>query len=447
MNFRGAPLDMVLNHLSEAAGFIIVLETEVRGRVDAWSNQPVTSDEAVELLSTVLAKNGCALLRNGRTLTIVSRDEALKRDIPVKSGNDPERIPKNDEIVTQIIPVRYISAVPLVRDLQALLPPQATLTANEGGNALVITDTQAHIRRMAEIIRALDTAIASVSAVRVFPLRYADAKTLATVISELFPADTGRSGQGGQQGRFMNFFRGGPGGQGGPVGMAGGMQGGSSGAGGGRAPTQRIIATADDRSNSLIVSAPEEQMPVIEDIVQRMDTNVEDVTELRVFRLKYADPEETASMLTELFPDTTSSQNNRRGMIQFGGPGGGFGGMGMRSGTDTSGRLQRSVIVSASRELLEQITPMIAQLDADPAKNQKVFVFPVENSDPAAMEDILRGLFEGQNSRNRNTSTRSSNRQVGNQLNTRATQNQNQRSGTSGFSGSRSSSFGSSGNR
>ena len=65
--------------------------------------------------------------------------------LPVQVGADPNTIPENEEMVTQIIPVRYISATPLARDLQALLPGQATLTANEGGNALILTDTQARL--------------------------------------------------------------------------------------------------------------------------------------------------------------------------------------------------------------------------------------------------------------------------------------------------------------
>src|SRR5262245_8091634 len=47
LNFRGAPLEMVLNYLSEAAGFIIVLDTQVKGKVDVWSNTPLSKDEAV----------------------------------------------------------------------------------------------------------------------------------------------------------------------------------------------------------------------------------------------------------------------------------------------------------------------------------------------------------------------------------------------------------------
>src|ERR1051325_4223880 len=85
LNFRGVPLEMVLNYLSDAAGFIIVLETKVEGKVDVWSNQPLSKEEAVNLLNSILKKNGYAAIRNGRTLTIVKQDEAKTRDIPFRS--------------------------------------------------------------------------------------------------------------------------------------------------------------------------------------------------------------------------------------------------------------------------------------------------------------------------------------------------------------------------
>src|ERR1051325_3944270 len=190
LNFRGVPLDMVLNYLSDAAGFIIVLETEPKGKVDVWSNQPLNKEEAVDLLNTILNKNGYAAIRNGRTLKIVSRDEAKTKDIPVKSGNKPDEIPRNDEMVTQIIPVQHANATQLVKDLQLLLPTYAILSANESGNALVLTDTQSSVRRMTEIVQALDTAIQNVSGIRVFKLNFADAKELANAVKELFAPPT-----------------------------------------------------------------------------------------------------------------------------------------------------------------------------------------------------------------------------------------------------------------
>jgi type II secretory pathway component GspD/PulD (secretin) len=432
LNFRGAPLELVLNYLSEAAGFIIDLQTEVKGKVDVWSNQPLTKDEAVSVLNAVLSRNGYAAIRNERVLSIVSKDGVQKRDLPVMAGSDPKSIPRTEETVTQIIPVRFINATSLIKDLQPLLPSQTVMTANEGGNALVITDTQVNIRRMAEIVKALDTAISATSSIRVFPLKYADARALATVVTALFPAqDT--AGRGGNN-AMQQFFRG----------MRGGDPGASAAStGNARVATPRVVATADERSNSLVVSAPEEQMAIVVDLVAQVDMNVDDVTELQVFRLKYADPQETADMLTTLFPDPTTSQSGRNQM-QFGG--GRFGGFGGQQNNQSTRLIKQSrvlavpdlrtgsIVVSASRELMAQIIPVVEALDSDPRRKQKVFVMDVENTDPQTVQNIVQNLFPSQNTRS-STYNQNNNQRAGNQLNNRAasssTQNQNLRSSTS----------------
>ncbi|HUE36615.1 MAG TPA: hypothetical protein VMO20_04440, partial [Candidatus Acidoferrum sp.] len=82
LNFDNVPLDEVLSYLSDAAGFIIVMDTQVHGTVSVISSHPMTRDEAVDLLNSVLNQNGYAAIRNGRTLTIVNKDDAKTRDIP-----------------------------------------------------------------------------------------------------------------------------------------------------------------------------------------------------------------------------------------------------------------------------------------------------------------------------------------------------------------------------
>src|SRR3954466_16084607 len=98
MNFRGASLEMVLSYLSEAAGFIINVKpgVSVRGKVDVWSNEALTRQEALDLLDTVLIQNGLAAIRNGKVLSIVNRDEAKTQNIPVFQVADPEKIPATD---------------------------------------------------------------------------------------------------------------------------------------------------------------------------------------------------------------------------------------------------------------------------------------------------------------------------------------------------------------
>jgi general secretion pathway protein D len=406
LNFRNAPLEMVLNYLSEAAGFIIVPETEIRGKIDVWSNQPVTQDEAMAILDS---------------------------------------IPKNEELVTQIIPIHFITATQLVQNLQPLLPTGSEMTANEAGNALVLTDTQTSIKRMTEIIRALDTSMAGATTIKVFPLRYADAKELATLVKELFPAQTGAGGNNnrGGGGGFPGFGGGFPG-FGGRGGGAGGGNGASTAGSGNRASASRVTAVSDEHSNSLVVNAPEDVLPAIAELVKSVDKNVEDITEVRAFRLKYSDPVEMADLLTSLFPDETQ-QSSGGGQVRFGG--GQFGGFGGRGGGNAAatgdsdlakkkGKVlavpdQRtgSVIVKAARDVMGQIAQMVEQLDANPAKKQKVYVYELDNADPTEVETVLRSLFENQNTQNRNTRN---NQNQNSALTTRQTQNQNQNRNTTG---------------
>lgn len=442
LNFRNAPLELVLNYLSEAAGYIIMPgSADVKGKVDVWSNNPVTKEEAVEILNSVLAKNGYSAVVKGRLLKIVTVNEMKTQYSPVVTGADPEQIPLTDDVVTQIIPLKFVNAVQLSRDLQPLL--QTTMVANEGGNSLIVTDTQTNIRRIAEIVKALDTAIASVSKVKVTVLKFADAKAVANVIRELFQSQqesTQGRGQQGGPGRFFNFMRGGGPGAEGPQQMPTPTSA--------RAPQPRVVAVADERSNAVVVSAPEDQMPVIDGLISELDQNIDEITELRVFHLQHADPVEMASLLTSLFPDPTSSQQGGRSQFQFGGRFGGgplgtmmLGQAGNARGSasgNTSERMikqtrvvavpdqrTRSVVVSAARNLMDQIAAMITDLDSDPARKQKVFVFDVQNSDPEQVQEILQSLFPAQNYGAYGAGRTYRQNRAGTQLNTRAQQNMN----------------------
>ena len=161
---------------------------------------------------------------------------------------------------------------------------------------------------------------------------------------------------------------------------------------------------------------------------------------IRVFRLKFADPQETSELLASLFPDTSSSQSvDRRGGFGgfFRGP---FGGGGNESTTTQSDRLKKqskviavpdkrtgSIVVTAARDTMEQISKMIDQLDSDPARKQKVHVFELQNVDPTTAQQTLEDLFSGQSTTG--SRSRTSSGQAGTQLNSRA-QRQNQSTGT-----------------
>ena len=227
MNFREVPLTQVLEYMSDAAGFTIVLDTPVSGTVSVWSNQPLTKAEAVALLDSALNKNGFTALQNGRTLTIISKNKAKNSDLEVRVG-DESKIAKSDRMFTQIIPVKNINVTQLARDLAPLIPETASLQANEGANSLVMTDTEINIHRIADIVSKLDGQVSGSTSVKVFSLRYADSKAMATVIQTLYQNQGGANNRGGAQGIQQLFNGGGFGGFGG-----GGVGGGGFGGGGG----------------------------------------------------------------------------------------------------------------------------------------------------------------------------------------------------------------------
>ncbi len=410
MNFHGAPLQLVLDYLSDAAGFVINKQADIRGTMEVWSKQPITKDEAVELLGSVLKKNGYALTRNGRILTIIGSDNIKTADTEIAVSNDPATVDKSDQVQTQIIPVRYATAAQLVQNLQILLPTTATLSANESANTLIVVATKTDIKRILQIVNALDNSLTRASSIKVIPLRYADAKETANLITQLYSQqNSAQNSQTGTGGGGPNFG-GGPGG--GPFGGfppgANQTSSGSTSAGRGSL-AGRVVAVADDHSNSVVLSATPDLLASIADIVGKLDQQFSELTELRVFRLANAEPSELADQLAQLFPDDKSSssgQNNNNMPLFFPGGGGPPGGINVSTSIGASERSKKigkvlavpdprtaSLIVTAAKTLMPQIAHMIATLDADQGKREVVSYFELRNADPQDIYQNLQDLF------------------------------------------------------
>ena len=325
-NFRGAPLETVLNYLSEAAGFVIVLETPVRGTIDMWSAQPVSRPEAVQLLNLAINKSGYTATLKGRTLVVSSKEEARKRAIPIRTGNDPRQIPDNAELVMQIIPLERIDATQAATDLATLLPTSATITANVDSNSLVVTDTQSNVRHIVELLAALDGSAGSVASMRVFQLKNSDPQEMAALINNIFGG--GQSGARSGTSQMPGFggfpgFGGGPGaaiaamaaarGSGGP-----GGRGSSSSSGRGSRPSggssrgTPVVAVADPRTYSMIVSASKETLEDVDGIVRQLDASTARKQKVFVYSLEHGDVKQVESVLRNLFQGsnvrTTGSQ-------------------------------------------------------------------------------------------------------------------------------------------
>ncbi|RMG19110.1 MAG: hypothetical protein D6731_00250, partial [Planctomycetota bacterium] len=189
-NFRRASIQSFLGYLSREAGFSFIEEAAVQGDITAVANKPLTPSEALEVLRAWLLPKERTLLRTGKVVRILTLEEAKRRGLPVRVGSDPAQIDDDEELVTQVMPLKYVQAREVKEQLEGLLSAQGRLMIENTSNALVVTDTSASIRRFAQVLAALDKAVSSELTVKVYRLKNADADEVSKVVSDLFSGES-----------------------------------------------------------------------------------------------------------------------------------------------------------------------------------------------------------------------------------------------------------------
>ena len=360
LSFKDAPLDSVLDYLSQATGLIIIKDTPVDGRVNVVSRQAINADEAVLVLDTVLKSNGYVAVRQGRVLKIVSRDKARKGSAPVHFGADPAGIDDTDELITQVIPITNVDAVKLKQDLSPLISADADVTANGGANAIVVTDSSANIKRVVEVVAAIDQHESANFELRKYELKNASASDAVRLLTAIYKAEDIRPGAGGGKGQG----------------------GGDSGS------HAKLNATSDDRTNTLFVTAAPETLKEVDDILKGLEGNPSTTSGIKIFPLKYADAASAVKLLTAVFKPETLR-------VRFPGE------PPPKPNEATTGNMNaaaddrtNSVVVSAPTPMLTQVEDILKHLDADPSSLSQIKIIPLANADAEATAKLVTSLFK-----------------------------------------------------
>jgi type II secretory pathway component GspD/PulD (secretin) len=471
LNFHDVPLNTVLNYLSKEAGLIIVSDVNLNGRVSVVSLQPITTNDIIDLLNDQLAKNNASAVLNNRTLTIMSASSATTYNgtpVQIASGGYLN-ITNDDTIVTEILPLHTLQAQQLVRDLSDLIPRNAIVTPSEAGNSIIMTAPRKDVRRIDNIINDLDGS--AISEVQVFKMSYADSKAVSDELKEVFQTEDSQISRANMRNNFMGGGGGGRGNRGGGGGggaanalnpltaMFGGAMMGAAmgGGGGGGAEASKNVQTkavfvADDSMNAVIASAPPDYMVQISNVIAMLDLPSQEITVLRVFHLEHADPGEVSDELNMMFSTGTTDQSGRTpGMQRMGGgggAGGGFGGIpggagGAQAANAQSPRMKRelmvvvvpdrrtqSVIVSASKDMMEQIQGVVEDLDKGGQGNKHVSILDFAGADPETVQLTMAAMFMTSTASRSSSSTTQTATPIGNRYtgnaNAQSTTAQNQ---------------------
>src|SRR5437667_2779315 len=121
----------------------------------------------------------------GYLYQVVLIEGAREHAVPTEVGQTPDPTRITDEIVTQIVPLRYSSVADLSTLLRPLISARGTLIAHRETNVLIITDAASNIRRLLDIIRLVDVQVAQ-EELQIIPIKFADAADLANILNQLF---------------------------------------------------------------------------------------------------------------------------------------------------------------------------------------------------------------------------------------------------------------------
>ncbi|TAK94292.1 MAG: type II secretion system protein GspD [Aquabacterium sp.] len=352
LNFVNAEIEGVARAMSAIINRQILVDPRVKGAITLYSDQPLTSREAYLNFLAALRGQGFSLVEVSGLLKVVPEAEAKLQTGTVEVGTVKQ---SGDQVLTQIFRVQYENANNLVTVLRPLISPNNTINANASTNTLVITDYADNLKRIGQMIAALDVPVAT--DMEAIPLQYAIASDLAPVVQKL--AD------------------------------GGGSTPGAPGAAGG----QTTMVLSDSRTNTLMVRAPNAaRMTLVRSLIQRLDrpgTAGLGGSGIHVVYLKNADAVKLAQVLRAAFPGAGGSGGGASGASSSSGASGmptsnmggvqntaSSGGASQQStspvaasaGPSTGGFIQadpstNSLIITATDALYKQLRAVVDQLD------------------------------------------------------------------------------------
>jgi type II secretion system protein D len=170
--------------------------------------------------------------------------------------------------------------------------PGVVVSVDERTNAIIVSAGATDLKRIADLVRQLDTdALPRVTEIRVFTLENADATELAQILTDALnnkpkPMTTVSPNRQSLL-QFISQTK-----EGEKL-ISSALQ-------------EGVLITPDKRTNSLVVSAPLENMPLLESLIKSMDSTMPRVAEIRVIALENSDARQMATVLMQLFRLQTS---------------------------------------------------------------------------------------------------------------------------------------------
>ena len=315
-NYKDADLSQIIQAVAEVTGKNFIIDPRVNAKVTMLSSTPMSPAAFYEAFLAVLQVYGYVAVPAGKVIKIIPNTDA--RQLP--SVDLPNSVSStSDEIVTQIITMKNVSAAQLVPLLRPLIPQQGHLAAYPSGNMLIISDRASNVSRIMKIVERMDES--GDEPIDVIPLHNASATEMVRTINQL-----------------------------------------NQGAAGGEAGGGAVKVVADERTNSVLISGEKSLKLKAKALVLSLDTPRPGIGDTEVRYLLYADAEKLADKLKGQASASSKAQAGP------GGPAGAPAGGGGSSNVDASVTIWADVptnalIMTAPPKIMKSLMAVIDKLD------------------------------------------------------------------------------------
>jgi len=396
-HFKDASIDAVLKYVSSVTGWIIVQEKAVTGAITAVSDADVPVSRCLDFLNAALRPVEAIIVnpvapevpRPGQVLRVQDLNEALRRNLRIFQGHDPDAIPPTPDLRTQIVPLKAMNVAEVQKELgellKKILEADGQIAVSTFSNAIVLTGRSDCIRNAVRMLRMIDVNTSSELKMQTFTLKNADAAEAAKTLNEVYNPGEAMKAQ-------MAMFA---------------AQTGQAQKGGAGRPLSResIRVVAESQTNSVIVIASEENLADIRRMVERLDTRGSAMVKVKFYGLKYTDATVVAKFIGELFADagTSKSQPSKGGRGQlfvydmYGR---------MVPHNDSSGSAlevrvvadprANKLVVAASEQRLVMIDAIVEELDQPVSDLIQLRIYKLRYAGAVETATILKDLFFAQ---------------------------------------------------
>jgi len=349
------PLRAASGGLAVDKGALLTLKTQ----------SDLTKSEAIMALETVMGMNGITVVPIGDKFFKVVTDVNAASAAGLAYTNTAAKLPDFGKFITEIVQLKYADPDQVVRALGLFAKSPASVIYIPSTASLILRDYTENVKRMLEMVEKLDVESALTIKSEVIPIRYALATDISAALSQLGAQGGGSVGRSTTGANFkpttgttspgmggMSPGGGTPYGSSTQAGLSGGAGGGRSnfagrlgsivsGAAGGGAGGFSLFGQtkiiADERTNSLLVFANDEDMKMIKKIIKQLDVVLAQVLiEAIILEVNLTDGKNFNFSFSQ--NPSTRGQFTGAGGSQFLGPASSFLG-GSSSGTNGSGSL------------------------------------------------------------------------------------------------------------